>query len=86
MVVSVETKRLMVMISEMGEEGKKDYSDLNLALEKLDEDEMELIELRYFEKHPFKEIGEILDITENNAKVKTYRVIDKLKKLLQHGK
>lgn len=40
-----------------------------------------LIEMRFFEKRPFKEIAEILEITENNAKVKTYRALDRLKTL-----
>jgi len=36
--------------------------------------------MRFFEKRSFKEIGEIMGITENNAKVKIYRTLDKLKK------
>lgn len=46
----------------------------------LEDDDLLLIEMRYFEKRPFKEIGEILEITENNAKVKVYRIIEKLRK------
>ena len=45
----------------------------------LSEDEFLLIELRFFEERPFVEVGELLGITENNAKVKTYRVLDKLR-------
>lgn len=41
-----------------------------------------MIEMRYFEERPFKEIAEILEITETNAKVKTYRALDKLKKVI----
>jgi RNA polymerase sigma-70 factor (ECF subfamily) len=37
------------------------------------------LELRFFEERPFSEVADILGITENNAKVKTYRVIDKLR-------
>lgn len=48
----------------------------------LKEDDLQLVELRFFEKRPFKEIAEILDITEVNAKVKMYRVVEKLKKSL----
>ena len=81
MVVSIETKGVSKIMSEIGDETKENDARLYAALEELNNEEMELIELRYFEKHPFKAIGEILDITENNAKVKTYRVIDKLKKL-----
>lgn len=51
-------------------------------MEELDEIALSLVEMRYFEKRAFKEIGEILGITENNAKVTTYRVIDRLKKKL----
>ena len=45
----------------------------------LKSEELQLVELRYFEKRPFKEIAEILHITEVNAKVKMYRIIEKLK-------
>ena len=43
--------------------------------------EIELLELRFFEKRSYREIGEIMEITEDNAKVKTHRVIKKLQKL-----
>lgn len=46
----------------------------------LDSDDMQMVEFRFFEKRPFKEIAEILDITEVNAKVRMYRIIEKLKK------
>lgn len=49
------------------------------ALENLNENDLLIIEMRFFEKRSFREIGEILDITENNSKVKLYRVLDKLK-------
>lgn len=51
-------------------------------IQQLDHDDLQLVELRYFEKRPFKEIAEILDITEVNAKVRMYRIIEKLKKSL----
>ncbi len=50
-------------------------------LNELDEAEVQLLELRFFEQRPFKEVAYILEITENNAKVKTYRILDKLKKI-----
>lgn len=49
-------------------------------LSELDEEDMQMVEFRFFEKRPFKEIAEILDITEVNAKVRMYRIIEKLKK------
>lgn len=55
------------------------------ALEDLDENDLLIIEMRYFEKRSFKEVGEIMEITENNAKVKLYRALDKLKALISNN-
>ena len=52
------------------------------AIKELNEGETELIEMKYFEKRSYQEIGSILNITENNAKVKTFRVVQKLKSIL----
>ncbi|MFY9310559.1 MAG: RNA polymerase sigma factor [Bacteroidia bacterium] len=85
LVVSVESKGVWNMIAEIGEEKREeDYTRLHAALGMLTNEDMELIELRFFEKRQFKEIAEILELTENNAKVKTYRILDKLKKLLKN--
>jgi len=46
----------------------------------LNQKDLEIIELRFFEKKGFKEIAEILEISEVNAKVRVYRIIEKLKK------
>lgn len=51
-------------------------------ISKLEEQELQIVEMRYFEKRPFKEVADILNITEVNAKVKMHRVIEKLKKEL----
>ena len=53
---------------------------------KLNSQDLQLVEMRYFEKRPFREIAEILEITEVNAKVRMYRVIEKLKKSLSKVK
>lgn len=63
---------------------EKDFKE-NEVLETLNylgPDEVQFIEMRFFEGRAFKEIAMILKITENNAKVKTYRILDKIKKLL----
>jgi RNA polymerase sigma-70 factor, ECF subfamily len=52
------------------------------AMHRLKTPEMELIEMRFFEKRSFKEIGDIINVTENNAKVKMFRVVQRLKKLM----
>ena len=54
------------------------------CLSEMKEDQSDLIEMRYFEKLSFNEIGEVLGITGNNAKIKVYRAIDKLKKLFHN--
>lgn len=46
----------------------------------LSESDLELVEMRFFEERSFKEIGEITGMTENNAKVKVYRIIERMKK------
>lgn len=63
------------------EENERNRSRLFDALDQLKEIDLQLIELRYFEDRPYREIGEILAIKENNAKVKTFRALEKLKQL-----
>lgn len=48
-------------------------------LNSLPEDKLELIEMRFFNGMSFKEIAEVHQITEANAKMKIYRIIEKLK-------
>ncbi len=57
------------------------HQKLPTILQQLKSEELQLIELRYFESRPFAEIASILNITETYTKVKTYRVLDKMKKL-----
>ena len=57
--------------------------DLEKLVEKINElkpAHSDLIELRFFQKMSFKEIAEIYQITEANAKMKIYRILDKLKR------
>ncbi|MCB0621239.1 MAG: sigma-70 family RNA polymerase sigma factor [Saprospiraceae bacterium] len=80
-VVSVEEEQLSDLADEIEEELGEDHRQALLgALDDLPEKDLELIELRFFEQRPFKEIAEILDITESNAKVRTYRILERLKK------
>lgn len=60
---------------------QEDKARLIECMKKLPSGDFLMLEMRFFEERPFKEIGEILDITENNAKVKTYRAIDRLKRI-----
>lgn len=82
--VELNEKDLKVLMDEV-EVGSSDDEQLEIvinALNQLPLEVSELIDMRFFEKRSFKEIGEILGTSEGNAKIKTYRALDKLKKLL----
>ncbi|MEM9888938.1 MAG: sigma-70 family RNA polymerase sigma factor [Bacteroidota bacterium] len=83
-VVSVEEHTIKEVEEEIEESTwELDRQSLLNALETLKEADMQLIELRFFEQRPFKEVAEILGITENNAKVRTYRILQRMKKKLE---
>ena len=68
---------------EMEDDGLSDWlTKLKTVIKGLKEADFRIVEMRFFENRPFSEIGEILEITENNAKVKTYRILDKMKTML----
>ncbi|HTF04750.1 MAG TPA: sigma-70 family RNA polymerase sigma factor [Bacteroidia bacterium] len=81
--VNIDSVGMGEMVSEMEEDPYAEWMPvLSEAVAELEEDDLQLVEMRFFEKRPFKEIADILDITENNAKVRTYRILEKLKKIL----
>ncbi|MEO0270315.1 MAG: sigma-70 family RNA polymerase sigma factor [candidate division WOR-3 bacterium] len=49
-------------------------------LENLEEEEREIIILRFYENLKFKEISEILSINENTLRVKYLRILEKIRK------
>ena len=82
--VNLEEKHLKDLAAEMNENGNEEQEKILLdALTTLSEDDFQLVEMRFFEQRAFKEIGEILNITEANAKMKLYRILDKLKPVLE---
>ena len=79
--VNVESEQVFDIIDELEENPLEEYKNpLMKVISTLSEDDLQIIEMRYFEQRPFKEIAEILEITENNAKVKAYRILGKMKK------
>ncbi len=83
-IVSIEQSGIIQMAQEAEmTDNTEALQRMTNALKKLDTEDIQLIELRFFEKHSFAEVGEIIGITENNAKVKVYRIIDKLKQLMK---
>lgn len=82
-VVSLEQTSLSQIMQEVKEEDNTlAQQQILLALKQLDMNDIQLIELRFFEKRAFAEVAAIVGITENNAKVKVYRILDKLKKIV----
>jgi len=80
--VNIDTVQVFLVIDEFEQdENEENKQRLIKCLAKLKESDIQLIELRFFEKRSFKEIGEILEISENNAKVKSFRALEKLKKI-----
>lgn len=81
--VNIETSGLRDMADEMEDDKYAPYIDiLKESVTELEEEDIQFIEMRFFEKRAFKEIADIFGITENNAKVKTYRILEKLKKII----
>ena len=82
-VVSIEDYNLNSMLDEMDTDDLAPFrAVLVQSLDELREGDLEIIELRFFEQRPFKEVADLLDITESNAKVRTYRVLERLKKIM----
>lgn len=78
----VNERDVVVLMKEIdeGEEKLKQIQKLLDLVGSLPVDQSEIIELRFFQKYSFAEIGEMLGISSGNAKIKTYRVLKKLKK------
>ena len=65
------------------EEKELDIDYIIQQMQSLSESDIEVLELLFFESKSFAEIAFILEINEANAKMRTYRAIDKLRKLIK---
>lgn len=82
-VVSMEDAGVQDLFEDLDEEDREWLrTRLLLVLDELKEDDLQLVEMRFFEQRPFKEIADILGMTESNTKVKTYRILERMKKKL----
>ncbi|HYG52422.1 MAG TPA: sigma-70 family RNA polymerase sigma factor [Flavobacteriales bacterium] len=78
--VEIREKDAASLMEEMGDA----YTDEKIALcldlgAKLPEEQNRIIEMRFFDRLSFQEIGDILGIAEANAKMRVYRTLEKLK-------
>lgn len=80
--ISIETEGIEKMITLFEPSEERNIEPVIEAIAKLKPHEVELIELRFFEKLSFRDIAYILNTTENNAKVKTFRIIKRIRKIM----
>lgn len=80
-VVNVEDTHISDFVEEIDFDAFGEYRTAMIeVLNDLKPKDLELIEMRFFEKRAFKEIAAITGLTESNAKVRTYRILERLKK------
>jgi RNA polymerase sigma-70 factor (ECF subfamily) len=83
-VINVDDTSLQNVMEEINESNIEKKEELLLtAMQDLDEDEIQLLEMRFFEKRAFKEMAEINESTESAVKMKVYRLLDKLKGIME---
>ncbi len=82
--LSIEDESLTKIAKEIGDGEKEEKIELLLkGIQGLGLEDIQFIELGFFEDRSFKDIGDIMNMTENNAKVSTYKILDKIKKLIR---
>lgn len=82
-VINIDDTAMHQVMDELQEPYSEEKEELLLAaMQHLEEDEVQVLEMRFFEKRPFKEIAEIRDSNESAVKMKVYRLLDKLKGIM----
>jgi DNA-directed RNA polymerase specialized sigma24 family protein len=82
-VIDMSYAEVRGLTEEMGLPGQdEDMRRLALALGSLEEDKARLIELRYMDGLSFAELGSVLGIAEDAAKMRTHRVLATLRTYL----
>ncbi len=80
--VEIKEKDAINLLGDIEEEKDVFHQEILIeAMNSLKEKDLEIIDYRYFEKLSFIEIGEILGITDGNAKIRLYRSVKKLGKI-----
>lgn len=80
--VEIQEKHLKELMHEgdLGKaESEADQEKLVALMSKLKPEQTEIIELRFFLEYSFKEIADFYNITEANAKMRLYRILEKMK-------
>lgn len=69
---------------ELNDDSEAQIQRLQQALTRLTAEERALVTLYYEEERPVSEIGQILNLSESNVKIKLFRIRKKLYVLLQN--
>lgn len=80
--VEIQEKHLKDIMNEgdLGQlELQEDQEKLLAMMSQLKPEQTEIIELRFFLEYSFKEIADFYNITEANAKMRLYRILEKMK-------
>ena len=82
MIVSFDSKEIPEIFELDEQQIDKDLL-IKLMMNEIDQlkgNDLLLMEMHFFEKRSYKEIAEILDIKEGNAKVKVHRIKERIRK------
>ena len=78
--VNIDDEQVTDVMTEIGAENTAETdAKLMKALQQLNEEEMSLMQMRFFDRIPFKDLCEILEISETAAKARVYRLLERLK-------
>ncbi len=85
-VVSINSAKLKDIVDDIEIDYREEYQPKLIQLiEKLDDDDLQLIEMRFFENKSFKNISEIISATEAGVKMRIYRLLKEMKSQLIGG-
>jgi RNA polymerase sigma-70 factor, ECF subfamily len=78
--INIDDTQVVDVLTELGEENSA-ITDARLmkAMQQLEPSEIQLLEMRFFDKRPFKEVCDVLNISETAAKARVYRLLERLK-------
>ncbi|MDP1747335.1 MAG: sigma-70 family RNA polymerase sigma factor [Bacteroidota bacterium] len=82
-VVSINSLKIKDIIDDIELDYREEYKPKLIELiENLDNDDLQLIEMRFFENKSFKNISEIISSTEAAVKMRLYRLLKEMKSQL----
>lgn len=81
--IAIEERHVVTLFEETTQSStmsEEDQGKLIELLNEMEQEHLDLIELRFFQSMSFKEIADIYSISEANAKMRIYRILEKLNK------